>query len=729
MNKKAVFLSLILVISATITLLFFTNITNVSAQASSCTNAQTMLYLSSPTNAHGATASASGYNTRVCYDNIFGTTFSGSGATTCTATNKIVRLSGATNAHAEEAGQTTAGYSDVCYGNLACTTRTLTACQGTEKEVLRLYGPSKTNTHLAVAGTSGATTLVCCKILGNVSGAHWENLIGEEITQTSTGSMVLMIVPGSNLNQVQINYTIEKKTTKWLFFKSWNYQSAISTLGEANWTPSEEGIYRFTAEVSGSGSKQTSPELTVNNDGNNYPPIVTIKAPIDTGIYFLSQTLNFSAEALDADDPTLSYFWSLGDWAVSSQPSILFQYKMPGQKSIILKVTDTRGASTEAKVDILIVNSSYYFAYISSPTYNQRISGLDVSFDASKKSYAVEVTYNPTAIKCIAGTCPNQTADGQTPISNTPAGIDAINFSWSLSDGYRKSGLGSTGAIFNYRFSNAGLKGAILNVSASSSNSSSNASSSSSTTWTNFTLYLASGVPYCSISSNGQQASWVTSTGSTNSLNDCYKASGQPASTCCPSGYSCDTSLKMCLPNSNASASFCSDYKIKTDCESYEQSVAEDSVSSSSNVTCGSVIRQYTENGTSYKETAGNCRCEWVASSTSGTNTCKSAYDIVKECVSGGAGCTGQSISLGSCQTTISLNQDLCSTRRVKVYSVNAVWSGNGTAPSTCQSGTIERSCIDFSQIKLPFFTSLQLAITIALIILFYIYISHKKRK
>ncbi|MBS3074715.1 PKD domain-containing protein [Candidatus Pacearchaeota archaeon] len=712
MNKK-VYLALVL--SA---FLITLAINFVSAQATStCASGQEMLYLSSSTNAHGASVSSSGYTTKICYDGIFGTRFNGINAGTCTATNKIVRLSGTTNAHAEQIGQTTQGYSDVCYGNLQCTTRTLQSCPSDEKEVVRLY--SQKNSHLAAGGSGVGPILVCCKILGNVTGAHWENLVGQEITQTSVGSTILMIVPGTDLDKTEINYTIEKKTTKWLFFSSWKSTSIISTKGIAEWRFDAEGTYRFTAEIAGSGNKQTSPELIVNNDGNNFPPAILITSLINGGIYFLDSTLNYSASVSDADDPQLSYRWDFGDGASSTRVSDVFRYKKPGQKTIIFRVTDSRGAYSEAKVDILVVNSSYIFSYISSPSYNQIISSLSVSFDASQLSYAVNVSNAPKAIKCLAGNCPNQTADGSVPVTNTPALLDTLNFSWKLSDNYKRSGMGSSGAVFNYQFSVPGKKSAELNTSISSS--------TSSYSYTNFTLALPSGVPYCSIS--GSSSNWVTSSGSTGSLNDCYKSGGQPTSACCPSGYSCDVSSKKCLPASNASASFCSDYKTKTNCDAFEQSVAEDSVKDASggNVTCGSVIRQYTENRTTYKETAGNCRCKWTTGGTA--NECKSAYDIIKECT-GGAGCVGgggQPISVGSCQTTVSLSQDLCSTRRVKVYSISATWTGNGTAPATCRNGTIERSCIDFSQIKLPFFGSLQFIITITLIVLFYAYTLSRK--
>ncbi|MEK6918864.1 MAG: PKD domain-containing protein [Nanoarchaeota archaeon] len=713
MNKKVLLVLVITTILTTITAY------QASAQAATCYDNQTIIFLSGATNAHGAIGANSGYTSRICYDKIFGTPYTGTNPTSCTTTNKIVRLSGNTNAHAEQVGQTTQGYSDVCYGNLACVSRTLQNCQEGEKEVLRLS--SQKNSHLAVNGSAGPIA-VCCRILGNLSGARWENLIGQEIIITSTGSTVAMVVPGTDLDKTTINYTIEKQTTNWFFFKTWNVASSSSTKGIKTEQLNDEGIYRFRAKIPGQTEK-VSAELQVitSTSTSNSPPRVAIKAPIDTGIYFLNQTLNFTAEVTDTDDPLLTYSWSFGDGQISTLANVYKIYSSPGQKTIILRVTDSRGAYGEAKAEILLVNSSYMLAYISSPTYNQIIQGLTTTFNASGKSYVVNVTYSPFSIRCVAGNCPNQTADGQISIQGTPAAIDNINFSWALSDGYTRSGQGSSTATVTYKFTTPGQKSARMNISISPQ--------FSSMTWTNFTVYQESGVPYCKVV--GSSSTWITSEGSASSINDCYNPNAQAGQQmCCPLGYTCtqqgSTSVYKCLPGgSSGGVASCADYTTQTACNAFNPTVAQETVKAASQgaVTCGGIIKHYEENGKFYREIADNCRCVWDASASAGTQ-CKSSYDTIKECVDG---LCGQQ-QIGSCETSVALSQDLCSQpQKVKVYNINSVWTGSvDQTPESCKSGSIQKGCVDFAQIRLPFFNYLQLIITIAIITGFYYY---KKRR
>ncbi len=646
------------------------------------------------------------YSTKICFNEIFENNYLGANPNQCTGTNKVVRISGTTNAHLEDPTQTTQGYTDVCYGNLVCTPRTLQNCQNYEQLVMKLY--TNKNSH-ATTASGTAPINICCRITSNVtSGPHWENFAGQEITNTSIGSTVKLIVPGIDLDKVLINYTIQKKTTFWLFFTTWREAATISTKGVATWTPTGLGVYKFLVQVP-QKEAQESPELTVSGEGQNIPPTVSIISIIDGGIYFLDNTLNFTQNASDTDDPQLTYLWNFGDGTTSTNANEMHKYQTPGQKTIVLKVTDSRGAIAEAKVDILIVNSSYALAYISKPTYNQLISGLSVTFDASNKSYVVNVSHNPNAIQCLAGNCPNQTADGSVPVTGTPASIANVGFSWKLNDGYTSSGTGASFGSFNYQFSTAGAKWAIMNISTTQT---------SSTTWANFTLYLSGGIPYCSVS--GNSASWVTSSGSTSSMNNCYQSNGQPGQKCCPGGYSCDTTTGSCVAGTQSNITFCSDYKSQNECTGDTYNVAATSVKSASggNITCDTILRQYQEGGVWYKEEIENCRCEWK------TNQCKSAYNQTKRCVDGSC-----RFDIGICETSMSAGEDLCSTpRKVKTYDIVSLWSGSPELrPESCQSSTIEKSCLDFSQVKLPFFELAQVIISAIMITIFYVYIKRRK--
>jgi len=679
-----------------------------SAQSATCDTNQTMLYLTGVTNAHGSTLSSSGYPIKICYDKIFGTKYLGSNPNTCSPTNKIVRLSGTNNAHAEVTSQSTPGYSNVCYGNVACTTKTLQNCASDEKEVLRLN--QNTNSHLSLNGTGIGPIAICCKLTGNVTGAHWENMINQEITQTNKGSTVQMVVPGSDLSSVLIDYTIEKKGTTWVFFTSWSSVNSISTRGVAQWTVNELGTYRFTATIVSTGSTQTSPELSVV-EGTNSLPVVSIISPRDTGLYFLSTTLNFSQETYDVDDASLSYLWNFGDGSTSNLHNVTHSYNNPGQKRITLKVTDSRGGSSEAEIDVLMVNSTYMLAKITSPYYGQSVNGLLVTFNGSS-SYAATGNHNPKNADCVVGRCgiAGLTDDGY-PLSNNPASINPLNFSWILNDNYYKSAMGISGVRWDYQFNSPGNKWAQLTARYNNSLWSS--------TWINFTVSSSDGAPYCSLV--GGKSYWVTSSGSVDSAatSTCYKSNGEPTTTCCPSGYSCDQGSGACIAKNSSDPQFCGDYTTQNSCTNYELSVAEDSVEALG-VTCGEVIDQYEQGGRSYREVVDNCRCEWAS-----TNVCNAAYNITKECVAGD--CLPQSV--GICETSIIEESNSCSAaNKFRTYNIISTWSGSSQAPESCQNGTLERSCIDFSQVKLPFFGLNQALITIALIIILYLYLSSKKK-
>ena len=82
------------------------------AIATTCPDGNTIFEISALTNAHTGTWDGSAYTNKVCY--------TASSGHDCTGANAVIRLSAATNAHVEKKELTTAGYSDVCFGDLTC---------------------------------------------------------------------------------------------------------------------------------------------------------------------------------------------------------------------------------------------------------------------------------------------------------------------------------------------------------------------------------------------------------------------------------------------------------------------------------------------------------------------------------------------------------------------------------------------------------------------------------
>ena len=82
--------------------------------AVSCADNQIIMKLSSPTNAH-----VGDYNYSICYDQIFGPSYTGANQFNCTGTNTVLWTSSPSNAHA--AVDSSTGYTNqICYGDLVC---------------------------------------------------------------------------------------------------------------------------------------------------------------------------------------------------------------------------------------------------------------------------------------------------------------------------------------------------------------------------------------------------------------------------------------------------------------------------------------------------------------------------------------------------------------------------------------------------------------------------------
>jgi len=114
--KRGLF-GVLFVISLLITIISFSNIVIADCDGG---NSQLIMKLSSTTNAHGEFWNGAGnYPIEICYDDIFGATYSGANPHDCNGNNLILKLSDETNAHAEVAEQ---GNYDVgvCYGDLIC---------------------------------------------------------------------------------------------------------------------------------------------------------------------------------------------------------------------------------------------------------------------------------------------------------------------------------------------------------------------------------------------------------------------------------------------------------------------------------------------------------------------------------------------------------------------------------------------------------------------------------
>ncbi len=115
----------------------------------SCSAANTVMKLSSSTNAHGALYDQGSYTNYLCC--------SFTGTHTCDGLNKVLSLSSSTNAHAESPSESNYGV-EVCYGDLRC--RTITEDCGVDEYLIVTLSDS-INAHLS---SSSYGTKICCSI-------------------------------------------------------------------------------------------------------------------------------------------------------------------------------------------------------------------------------------------------------------------------------------------------------------------------------------------------------------------------------------------------------------------------------------------------------------------------------------------------------------------------------------------------------------------------------------
>ncbi len=114
-----------------------------------CQDSQTILKIAASQNAHVETPSGSLYSLRLCYNEIFGKSYSASNPHACTGSNLVAKLSQQTNAHIEGPGSTLYN-TQICYGDLSCTLRS-GLCNSNEQQLLSIA--QQTNAHASLGST------------------------------------------------------------------------------------------------------------------------------------------------------------------------------------------------------------------------------------------------------------------------------------------------------------------------------------------------------------------------------------------------------------------------------------------------------------------------------------------------------------------------------------------------------------------------------------------------
>lgn len=383
-----------------------------SSTPNTCDDSQTILKLSSPTNAHGALWNDSNYNTtRVCYDSIFGVTYNGTNPHNCNTdgSNFVLNLSSNTNAHAEIPSDNNYKFS-VCYGDLVCR-KTTGACDyekavlkpGAGKTHLIASLSSDTNAHLAndysysgwrICCTTGGTQPELCGN-GNVDAGEQCDL-GEKNGEV-----------GSGCNSTCQDVPVEPPCTNGL-------------------TLCEDGKCSLNCTITDTGP--------ANHTIENMTAHIKITSPVGRCAYVVNESIFFNAS-----ESNLKFEWSISDTNshIEKRTSSSFNYSFttPGEKRIELAATDSKGVTDTDKIEILVIGiGAEPYAFIDAPEEDS-VQGQIVAFSGAG-SYVINSLGAPDYnLTCLGGNCPIQ-SDLCSNVITDPAGkrgdYSAMYFRWTF---------------------------------------------------------------------------------------------------------------------------------------------------------------------------------------------------------------------------------------------------------------------------------------------------------
>ena len=293
---------------------------------------------------------------------------------------------------------------------------------------------------------SGGEVCISGVCSANLTGAYWTNMKGDLIDGGSANlnDLVRLNVLGVGLEGENIDYTIKQDIWYWFDKKI----AQLSSGGFTTWKANKTGSFYFEAVLESRDDKVNSDNLIVLDIPDNSNPVAKITGPEDRQIYFIGTDLEFTQDSYDEDDE-FTYEWDLGDGRKFIGNSTLLNnwsftksYTTPGQKDIILNVSDGRNGVGRDKISILILDSvdnTQTLAYIDSPKWGLAY-GRTVLLNASG-SYTAE--YNGGVAKCLAGNCPNPTKNcpGDSfgvctiDVDESPKDYNDLSFLWDITNG------------------------------------------------------------------------------------------------------------------------------------------------------------------------------------------------------------------------------------------------------------------------------------------------------
>jgi len=635
--------------------------------------------------------------------------------------NEMLSLSSLSNAHVQSPTNSSNSSliypNKVCLGNFAYTVKTVCDTSMGEKEILGISGA--TNAH--VGNLSKQSMKLCTIELLSITSSTWRNMRDQIIeSEPQKNDLIKLYVEGNGFEGKGIQYTIYR-----------NNQAILSTIQGAQsdseafvtWRAGERAdgsgfdvgrnnVYKFNAKlVNSSGNGLNSSELTVASIESNTAPFANILLPINGMMFEPLQLINFSADGSYDEDDEISTDWNLGDGKTKNIWNFSDSYSLPGQKNILLTVTDDREPefgplSDKDTSGILIAQEGKnIFSNIESPEDNEVFLGGDVRFSA-------EGTY---AVECYASSASCTDSDCALVYSTLYCGgkerlESDIGLNWTmfriLNEQYQfdRQLTGSWGSEVTGQNNINGITNEFTRENMPTGKYRINLISSINPTSSDSADILVNAEEIVLCSENGRE--WIDNEGSSDSFNNC-KLPGI-AETCCPDNYECiigNDGKGVCSPSNDFS---CFNYEIENECENYNINVAKRSIKDMSGLDCGGFD--------STGKYVAKCRCQWD----SADNECDANYTLINIDVE-------ESPTLGNCVFNNQESATQCVDEKITLK-WSATWTGDAASkPAECTSGSFSIPCPPV--IAVPFFTPINvIAVIVILVIVYYLIINSKKK-
>lgn len=437
--------------------------------AGTCSNAdQTIMKLYGASNSHGALWNDAAYTYDICYDDIFGSTYSG-GATShgCIGANRVLSLSSDTNAHVSEIKDVNYNV-DVCYGDLMCDYEESSgdSCANGGKVVARIS--SESNAHISDASDTNYPIKVCCQNTPVLPDLYWADANGVRITEANLGDTVKMIYSGT-----ETTFEIYEEDTLTADDSIRTGENAIVGTIEGDkmvgiWTITQADLDK-TANFEGfyfviNGQESSHLQISEDEDEDDPMDIDISGSSFKCGDHFDEGTIGKVIVLANDDDDIIEGNVTI-DGVIKetfSNGGITFDYPFdePGELQIRVDAENTKGGKKRIISNIMILD-------------------VDAGNYVPNKDYAAACIYKPEDFSNIldnpvifdASTTRGVMIDNAGVLNEFIPGINKFNWYWKFFNSGievgNKTELGST-AIASYKFSwnfdNAGEKSATLEV-------------------------------------------------------------------------------------------------------------------------------------------------------------------------------------------------------------------------------------------------------------------------